>query len=113
MCCIKSGTYGVLISHDLCCIKSQGYTMWCMASHGQQVIQVSFRDYLPLEWFTLACDSMTWGNTYDHRFRTTLMSKIWYRINENTYGPCMENRYEHIDREKIWISHACLQVNSN
>ena len=80
LCCIKSWNYGVLSSHDLCCINSQGYTMWCLASHGQ-----------PLEWFTLACDYMTWGNTYDHRFRKNLMSMIWYRINENSFGPCKEN----------------------
>ena len=55
-----------------------------MASHGQQVLQGSFRDHLPLEWFNLACDYMNRGNTYDHRFETILMSMIWYRwlINE-------------------------------
>ena len=47
-----------------------------MASHGQQVLQVSFRDWLPLELFTLAYDYIAWGNTYDHRFRTILMSMI-------------------------------------
>ena len=85
-----------------------------VASHGQQAIQVSFRNELPLEWFTLACHYMTSGNTYDHKFKTILMSMIWYRINENAlYGPCRENKYEHKDRGRIWIAHACHQVNSN
>ena len=88
---IKSRTYVVLSSNDLRCIKSRGYTMWCMASHGQHALQVSFRDYLPLKCLNLTCDDMNLGNTYDHRFETILMSMIWYRINENTYGPCREN----------------------
>ena len=87
--CINSITYGVLSSHDLCCIKSRVYTMWCMDIHGQQVLHVSFRDYLPLEWFTLAYDYMTQGNTYYHRFGNDLMSMIWL-INENTHGPCRD-----------------------
>ena len=91
LCSIKSRTYVVLSSHELCFIKSRGYTMQCITSHGQQLLQVSFRDYLPLEWFTLQCDYMTQGNTYDHRFERILMGMIWYKINKNTYEPCKEN----------------------
>ena len=49
---------------------------------------------------------MTYGNTYDHRFETILMSMIWYRwlINETHMdhaGLCNDKWDEHRDRENL------------
>ena len=66
------------------CIKSYlvltcwgGSTMWYIVSHSHQLLQVSFKDKLPLG-NALAYDYMTRGNIYNHPYGIILLSMIWY-----------------------------------